>query len=104
MNRTIAFAYAITGLAVAAALVAIVGTTAGLFGAATEPTQTTLVAPPVPASPEVPAAASAPTALAPAPDPGTEIVYVDAPPSRRDDDDDRGDHGDDHDEEERDDD
>ncbi len=105
MNRTIALAYAITGLAVAAALVAIIGSTTGLFGTDPAPQtaeSTTLSNPSAPVAAGAPAAAMPLPATLPAdlpPDPGNsqpvldpsgaEIVYVDAPASpRRDDDDD----------------
>lgn len=114
MNRSIALAYGITGLAVAAALVAIIGATTGLFaGDAPAPTADAPLSAPSPtAAPSGPSnvAAGQPVAdeaLAPA---NPEIVYVDEPAPGRarhhddddDDDDDRSargshhrDHGDD---------
>jgi len=83
----IALAYAITGVAVAAALVAIVGSTTGLFGADTEPAPATLLA--GPAIVQTEATHSGIAVEVPAP----EVVYVDAPAPGRghadDDDDDR---------------
>ena len=96
MNRSIALAYAITGLAVAAALVAIVGTTAGLFGsrdqAVSDPAAQSLAAPAdgrlvtatdLPTSP----GAATPQATSPTLAAQPEVVYVDAPAPRGDRDD-----------------
>ena len=92
MNRQIALAYGIAGLAVATALVVVVGSTAGLFGGpapapplAAQVAPTPAVGPPVTRSPEF---HGAPDLFARAPsDP--EVVYVDEPvrPRRHDDDD-----------------
>lgn len=107
LNRTIALAYGITGLAVAAALVAIIGTTTGLLGSTpTTPTEMQLASGAPPAELAAPptaspaAQAAAPGAAATSVAPGAaaaapEIVYVDAPPvagAGRGEDDDRDDH------------
>lgn len=98
MNRTIALAYGITGLAVAAALVAVIGTTTGLIGGGASPVENVpAAAVPLtsPATPPAPPGAALPGVPADA-----EVVYVDAPPAARrggdhddDDDDERGEHG-----------
>ncbi|MFO0745289.1 MAG: hypothetical protein U1F43_06360 [Myxococcota bacterium] len=88
MNRSIAFAYAITGLAVAAALTAVIGSTTRLFGGGSPPaTAVATAASPAPTSPALePIAPSEPA-----------ITIIDPPVAgsaerRRDDDrDDRGD-------------
>lgn len=89
MNRTIALAYGITGLAVAAALVAIIGSTTGLLGSGSGPDSPT-----TPQSLVLTASAEG-TAPTPRADPlEVEILQVDAPPTagRRDDDDDEHEH------------
>ena len=100
MNRQIALAYGIAGLAVATALVVVIGSTVGLFGGpAPAPTlpltaqvAPTPAAPPAASSPEVP---GPPVPFAGASDP--EVVYVDEPVrSRRHGDDDHDDDEDDH--------
>lgn len=111
MNRQIALAYGIAGLAVATALVVVVGSTAGLFGGpapAPAPPLTAQAAPaPAAGSPVTPSpeAAGAPDLFTRAPS-APEVVYVDEParPRRHGDDDHheddhhgrgRGDHEDD---------
>lgn len=92
MNRTIALAYGITGLAVAAALVAIIGSTTGLLGSGSGPdSPTTAQSQVLTASAE-----AAPTPRADRPE--VEILQVDAPPTARgrDDDDDDDEHDDEH--------
>ncbi len=81
MNRTIALAYGITGLAVAAALVAIIGSTTGLLGSGSPTTAQSQV---LTASTQ----GTAPTARAVPSE--VEVIQVDAPPTagRPDDDDD----------------
>jgi len=105
LNRPIALAYGITGLAVAAALVAIIGSTAGLFGSRSDANvdvvssqasslsvapKTTPVEVVTNVASNTPMAA-APIAEAAVPPPSSaaeEIVYVDVPaPTRRSDDD-----------------
>jgi hypothetical protein len=93
LNRTIALAYAITGLAVAAALVAIVGSTTGLFGSEpSPPTESPTTSTPSALVAGAPAASPAsPVNAQPVLDPsGAEIVYVDAPATPRRGDDDKG--------------
>jgi hypothetical protein len=88
LNRTIALAYGITGLAVAAALVAIIGSTTGLLGSGSDlPTTRQSLA--LTASAE----GTAPTPRADRSE--VEILQVDAPPTARgrdDDDDDDDEH------------
>jgi len=98
MNRQVAFAYAIAGLAVAVALIAVVGSRVGLFEtrssfqpAASEPPG--VHAPHVPGDTPASSTAPSPGAVlvsngAPITADGAEIVYVDAPPRARHDDDD----------------
>lgn len=104
MNRSIALAYGITGLAVAAALVVIVGVTTGLFrtdppspvadgAVATQPAAPAPTAPPL-LMPEAAPAPGVPSAVGQ----DEQIVYVDAPPSTR-----RGHHDDDDDDDDDDD-
>ncbi|PKN57432.1 MAG: hypothetical protein CVU56_10550 [Deltaproteobacteria bacterium HGW-Deltaproteobacteria-14] len=97
MNRQIALAYAIAGLAVAVALIVIVGTTGGLFGGSDPAPE--VIAEAAPGALTAPLAPSQPLPLPASPDGAApEIVYVDAPAAggrRGDDDDDheRREHG-----------
>lgn len=113
MNKHIAFAYAITGLAVAIAAVTTIGSSYGLLGkdaeqdtaAAEQASPTTEVAPrsvevePTPKvqAPQLPvgevtgAPPTPPSQIDSAAQP-VEIVYVDKPAQRHDDDDDRREH------------
>lgn len=117
MNKHIAFAYAITGLAVAVVAVTTIGSSYGLLGKDAEPGTTTAEQapaaaeaaqrmvegepPPQPQAPQLPVR-EVTVALPPAPTPferaeqPVEIVYVDEPAQRRgdddDDDDDRQEH------------
>jgi hypothetical protein len=82
MNRQIAFAYGIAGLAVAVAFIAVIGSTSGLFDRAAPDSAS--VSPTVLAAlPPASAGQAAPLPLAgPATSPSApaeEIVYVDAP-------------------------
>lgn len=85
MNKQLAIAYAIAGLAVAAALIAIVGSTTGMFSSPTA--AATTAAPPVLVDPtpvlpvQQPAPLIAPPSVA-----QPEVVYVDAPVRARHDD------------------
>lgn len=82
MNNQIALAYAIAGLAVAAALILIVGTSGGLFaGSASAPEVVVEAAPSAaPNALTMPLDPSQPLPLPTSPDGGApEIVYVDAP-------------------------
>ncbi|MCB9735141.1 MAG: hypothetical protein H6745_21340 [Deltaproteobacteria bacterium] len=97
MNRSIALTYAVAGLAVAVALVAIVGATVGLFDTRTPFTPggpATASLDPAPALVASVAPIPADPALADpaAGDAGAEIVYVDAPAPRRHGDDDDHEH------------
>jgi len=67
LNRPIALAYAITGLAVAASFIAIIGSTTSLFGAGREPAQETVISAPLVPSVIAPAA-DLPAAALPAAD------------------------------------
>lgn len=96
MNRSIALAYAITGLAVAAAIITIVGVTSGLFDAGSRtdpvaalatPAAAPSVAAPVGPAPAVAAAAVPETdptgGVAPAATVGPEVVTVEMPLGRK---------------------
>lgn len=107
MNKHIAFAYAITGLAVAVAAVTTIGSSYGLLGkdaergtaaaeqapAAAEATPRMVEGEPPPQAPPLPvgsatdAPPTAPTPFERAEQP-VEVVYVDEPAQRREDDDD----------------
>lgn len=78
MNNQIALAYAIAGLAVAAALILIVGTSGGLFGGSASAPEVVVEA--APNALTMPLTPSQPLPLPTSPDGAApEIVYVDAP-------------------------